>query len=57
MIKAGAEVESGKLMCTALSEYPDLFDKKTLVLLNVGEETSSLDKTVQVLVRGLGRRT
>ena len=49
MIKAGAEVESGKLMCTALSEYPDLFDKKTLVLLKVGEETSSLDKMFKSL--------
>ena len=36
-------------MCTALSEYPDLFDKKTLVLLNVGEETSSLDKMFKSL--------
>ena len=49
MMKACAEVESGKLMCAALSENPELFDKKTLVLLRVGEETSSLDRMFKSL--------
>ena len=49
LAKAGAEVESGKLMYAALSEYPELFDKKTLVLLKVGEETASLDKMLKSL--------
>ena len=49
MTKASAEVESGKLMYAALSEHPELFDKKTLVLLKVGEETASLDKMFKSL--------
>ncbi len=49
MTKASAEVESGKLMYAALSETPELFDKKTLVLLRVGEETASLDKMLKTL--------
>ena len=36
-------------MYAALSEYPELFDKKTLVLLKVGEETASLDKMLKSL--------
>lgn len=49
MTKASAEVESGKLMYAALSETPELFDEKTLVLLRVGEETASLDKMLKTL--------
>lgn len=49
MTKAIGEVESGMLMYAALSENPELFDKKTLVLLKVGEETASLDKMFKSL--------
>lgn len=44
-----AEVESGMLMYAALSENPELFDKKTIALLKVGEETASLDKMLKSL--------
>lgn len=49
MTKAIAEVESGMLLYAALSKNPELFDKKTLVLLKVGEETASLDNMLKSL--------
>lgn len=41
------ELESGSLLCEAFSRYPELFDKKFLVMLRVGEETGALDRMLK----------
>ena len=37
------------MLCEAFSRYPDLFDKKFLVMLRVGEETGALDRMLKTL--------
>lgn len=49
MTRASTEVLSGLPIYAALSESPELFDKKTLVMLKVGEETASMDKMLKSL--------
>lgn len=49
MAEASTEVVSGQPIYAALSEHPELFDKKTLVMLKVGEETASMDKMLKSL--------
>ena len=49
MTRASTEVISGLPIYAALSESPELFDKKTLVMLKVGEETASMDKMLKSL--------
>lgn len=44
-----AELESGSMLCEAFSRYPELFDKKFLVMLRVGEETGALDRMLKTL--------
>ncbi len=43
------ELESGSMLCEAFSRYPELFDKKFLVMLRVGEETGALDRMLKTL--------
>lgn len=43
------ELESGSMLCDAFSSYLDLFDKKFLVMLRVGEETGALDRMLKTL--------
>lgn len=43
------ELEFGSMLCDAFSSYPDLFDKKFLVMLRVGEETGALDRMLKTL--------
>lgn len=43
------ELESGSMLCEAFSSYPELFDKKFLVMLRVGEETGALDRMLKTL--------
>ncbi len=43
------ELESGSMLCESFSRYPELFDKKFLVMLRVGEETGALDRMLKTL--------
>lgn len=44
-----AELESGSMLCESFSRYPELFDKKFLVMFRVGEETGALDRMLKTL--------
>ena len=43
------KVQTGSLMADAFADYPNLYDKKFLVMMRVGEETNSLDTMLQTL--------
>ena len=43
------KVRTGSLMVDAFAEYPQLYDKKFLVMIRVGEETNSLDTMLKTL--------
>lgn len=43
------EVRAGSLMADAFAAYPELYDRKFLVMLRVGEETNSLDAMTKTL--------
>lgn len=47
--RVGRIVETGGSMAEGLSGHPDLYDRKFLVLMKVGEETNSLENMLKTL--------
>lgn len=42
--ETAGEVTSGAMIYVAFAAYPELFDRKYLMMLRVGEETASLER-------------